>query len=155
MRDFLGCFFDYEVSWEVFRQRPDVVDDTHHPTTNGRRFDFTERGQRQTGGVLDGEAYRGSALVADLQDSERCRTSLPRIAVLTSYPPVRVAGDSDANLTRPGFRLLPGLPRRRVLQLAPASWKQTSEDADAQRRLAANPFRAATLALERWHPDRG
>ena len=68
--------------------------------------------------------------------------------VLTSYPPVRVAGDSDANL-KTGFRLLPGWPRRRVLQLAPAYWKQTSDDADAQRRLAANPFRAATLALER------
>jgi transposase len=51
--------------------------------------------------------------------------------------------------------LLPGWPRSRVLQLAPAYWKQTGEDADTQRRLAANPFRAATLALDRPHCDTG
>ncbi len=51
--------------------------------------------------------------------------------------------------------LLPAWPHHRVLQLAPAYWKQTSEDADTQRRLAANPFRAATLALDRSHRDTG
>ena len=51
--------------------------------------------------------------------------------------------------------LLPGWPRSRVLQLAPAHWKQTREDPDTQRRLAANPFRAATLALDRPHRDTG
>ncbi len=51
--------------------------------------------------------------------------------------------------------LLPGWPRSRVLQLAPAYWKQTREDEQAQRRLAANPFRAATLALDHPHRDTG
>jgi len=37
--------------------------------------------------------------------------------------------------------LLPGWPRSRVLQLAPAYWKQTGEDADTQRRLP--PIRSA------------
>ena len=47
--------------------------------------------------------------------------------------------------------VLPGWPRRRVLELAPAYWQQTLEQPDTQERLAANPFRAATLALDRPH----
>lgn len=43
------------------------------------------------------------------------------------------------------FCLLPSWPRSRVLELAPAYWKKTLEDADTQQRLAANPFRRATL----------
>jgi len=50
------------------------------------------------------------------------------------------------------FCLLPGWPQRRVLELAPAYWAQTCQQQDAQERLAANPFRRATLALDR-HPD--
>lgn len=46
--------------------------------------------------------------------------------------------------------LLPSWPRSRVLELAPASWKETREQADTQQRLAANPFRAALLSLD--HP---
>ncbi|WAS91490.1 hypothetical protein [Nannocystis punicea] len=34
----------------------------------------------------------------------------------------------------------------RVLELAPAFWKQTAEQQDTQKRLAANVFRIATLA---------
>jgi transposase len=51
------------------------------------------------------------------------------------------------------FCLLPGWPRRRVLELAPAYWVQTGQEQDTQERLAANPFRMATLALDRVHPD--
>ena len=51
------------------------------------------------------------------------------------------------------FCLLPGWPQRRVLELAPAYWVQTGQQQDTQERLAANPFRMATLALDRVHPD--
>ncbi len=51
------------------------------------------------------------------------------------------------------FCLLPGWPRRRVLELAPAYWVQTGHQQDTQERLAANPFRLATLALDPPHPD--
>jgi hypothetical protein len=37
-------------------------------------------------------------------------------------------------------------PKSRVLELAPAFWKQTAEQQDTQKRLAANVFRIATLA---------
>jgi transposase len=37
--------------------------------------------------------------------------------------------------------LLPGWPRLRVLELAPAYWRATLEREDVQRKLAANPFR--------------
>ena len=42
--------------------------------------------------------------------------------------------------------LLPSWPQRRILELAPAFWKQTREQQDTQQRLAANIFRAVTLA---------
>jgi transposase len=51
------------------------------------------------------------------------------------------------------FCLLPGWSQRRVLELAPAYWVQTGQQQDTQERLAANPFRLATLALDRVHPD--
>lgn len=51
------------------------------------------------------------------------------------------------------FCLLPGWPKRRVLDLAPAYWKKTFEDEQTQQRLAANPFRSAVMALDRLHPD--
>ena len=43
------------------------------------------------------------------------------------------------------FCLLPSWPAKRVLELAPAYWKQTCQKDDAQQRLAANFFRRATL----------
>ena len=43
------------------------------------------------------------------------------------------------------FCLLPSWPKARVLDLAPANWQQTLEQADTQQRLAANPFRAVLL----------
>ena len=51
------------------------------------------------------------------------------------------------------FCLLPGWPKRRVLDLAPAYWKKTFEDEQTQQRLADNPFRSAVMALDRLHPD--
>ncbi len=43
------------------------------------------------------------------------------------------------------FCLLPSWPKSRALELAPAFWQQTLQQQDAQQRLAANVFRAATL----------
>jgi hypothetical protein len=45
------------------------------------------------------------------------------------------------------FCLLPSWPVRRVLELAPAYWKQTLQNEDTQQRLAANIFRQASLGL--------
>jgi transposase len=50
------------------------------------------------------------------------------------------------------FCLLPGWSKSRVLDLAPAYWKKTLENEDAQQRLADNPFRSAVRALDRLHP---
>jgi hypothetical protein len=47
--------------------------------------------------------------------------------------------------------LLPRWPLSRVLELAPAYWKQTLEQEDTQRFLAANIFRQ--VALGELHPD--
>jgi transposase len=44
------------------------------------------------------------------------------------------------------FCLLPSWPTRRVLKLAPASWRKTLEDQEVQRRLEANIFRSASLS---------
>jgi transposase len=43
------------------------------------------------------------------------------------------------------FCLLPSWPRQRVLDLAPAEWKKTTENPDTQQRLASNIFRQITL----------
>ncbi|MCC6748341.1 MAG: IS66 family transposase [Deltaproteobacteria bacterium] len=43
------------------------------------------------------------------------------------------------------FCLIPSWPRRRVLDLSPLHWQQTSQQSDTQQRLAANIFRQATL----------
>jgi len=51
------------------------------------------------------------------------------------------------------FCLLPGWPKRRVLDLAPAYWKKTLQDEKTQQRLADNPFRSAVITLDRLHPD--
>ncbi len=45
------------------------------------------------------------------------------------------------------FCLLPSWPRNRVLELAPACWKQTLEQSEAQQKLAANVFRRVLLDL--------
>ena len=49
------------------------------------------------------------------------------------------------------FCLLPSWPVRRVLELAPASWKQTLQQQDAQERLAANLFRQVSLGALTEH----
>jgi len=49
--------------------------------------------------------------------------------------------------------LLPGWPQRRVLELAPVCWKETSQQAETQERLAAHPLRRAVLSLD-GHPPR-
>jgi MFS family permease len=48
--------------------------------------------------------------------------------------------------------LLPGWPRGRVLELAPAYWRKTVADPDTERRLAANVFRRVTLGELEAHP---
>ena len=45
------------------------------------------------------------------------------------------------------FCLLPSWPRNRVLELAPAYWKQTLEQSETQQKLAANVFRRVLLEL--------
>jgi transposase len=47
--------------------------------------------------------------------------------------------------------LLPSWPRRRVLELAPAHWNKTTEQQDAQQRLAANIFRPVTFGVADDH----
>jgi transposase len=47
--------------------------------------------------------------------------------------------------------LLPSWPRSRVLELAPAYWKQTLEQQDTQQRLAANVFRQISLGEDVSH----
>jgi hypothetical protein len=49
------------------------------------------------------------------------------------------------------FCLLPSWPSARVLELAPAYWKQTLEQNDTQRRLAQNVFRPITLPPNLHH----
>jgi hypothetical protein len=49
------------------------------------------------------------------------------------------------------FSLLPRWPRSRVLELAPASWKQTLEQDDTQHWLAADLFRRTSLAPADHH----
>jgi hypothetical protein len=44
--------------------------------------------------------------------------------------------------------LLPDWPRVRLLELAPAYWKQTREQHDTRQRLAATVFRRAVLELD-------
>jgi transposase len=50
--------------------------------------------------------------------------------------------------------LLPSWPVSRALELAPANWKKTLEDEDAQQRLAANVFRSAVLGLDQHPPTK-
>ncbi|HVW30408.1 MAG TPA: transposase domain-containing protein [Polyangiaceae bacterium] len=45
------------------------------------------------------------------------------------------------------FCLLPSWPNARVLELAPAYWKQTLEQRETQEKLAANVFRRVLLNL--------
>jgi hypothetical protein len=49
--------------------------------------------------------------------------------------------------------LLPRWPHSCVLELAPAYWQKTLEHQDTQKRLAANPFRPATLGPDPPHGD--
>lgn len=44
------------------------------------------------------------------------------------------------------FCLIPSWPKQRLLELAPAYWKQTLEQPDAQQKLAANVFRRVLLS---------
>jgi hypothetical protein len=49
--------------------------------------------------------------------------------------------------------LLPRWPVSRVLELAPAHWRQTAEQQDTQQLLAADVFRKASLGTLETHPD--
>jgi hypothetical protein len=52
------------------------------------------------------------------------------------------------------FCLLPSWPVRRVLELAPVNWRETSKQQDAQQRLAANVYRLAVLELAKHRDHR-
>jgi hypothetical protein len=51
------------------------------------------------------------------------------------------------------FCVLPDWPQRRVSELAPVHWQETLQQPDTQERLAINPFRSATIALDQPHAD--
>jgi len=59
----------------------------------------------------------------------------------------RLLGIEPFAYMRDLFCLLPGWPRHRLLELAPAYWKQTLDQSDAQQRLDNNVFRRVALAL--------
>lgn len=50
--------------------------------------------------------------------------------------------------------LLPGWPRKRVIELAPCNWKQTREQPDTQQGLEDDLFRGIMLEFAGIHPDR-
>jgi hypothetical protein len=54
-------------------------------------------------------------------------------------------GIEPAAYLRDLFCLLPSWPAKRVLELAPAYWKKTLKQQDAQQRLAANVYRQVAL----------
>jgi transposase len=54
-------------------------------------------------------------------------------------------GIEPAAYLRDLFCLLPSWPAKRILELAPAYWKKTLEQEDAQQRLAANVYRQVAL----------
>ena len=58
----------------------------------------------------------------------------------------RLHGLEPVGYLRDLFILLPSWPRSRVLELAPAYWKQTLEQPEAQQKLAANVFRRVLLS---------
>ena len=54
-------------------------------------------------------------------------------------------GIEPSSYLRDLFCLLPGWSSQRVLELAPAYWKQTLEKEETQQRLGANVFRRLSL----------
>lgn len=66
---------------------------------------------------------------------------------VTLLASAQLHGLEPAAYLRDLFCLLPTWPARRVLELAPAYFKQTLENTDAQQRLDANVFRRASLGL--------
>ena len=51
------------------------------------------------------------------------------------------------------MRLMPGWPKRRVLELAPCNWKQTRQQPDTQERLAASIGAAIMRKIDQVHPE--
>ncbi|PCC73202.1 IS66 family transposase [Nannocystis exedens] len=78
-----------------------------------------------------------------LGSDEGARTNTLFVSLLASC---QLHGIEPWAYLRDLFCVLPSWPRSRVLELAPAFWKQTRQHEDAQQRLAANVFRAVTLA---------
>ncbi|PCC72501.1 Transposase [Nannocystis exedens] len=78
-----------------------------------------------------------------LGSDEGARTNTLFVSLLASC---QLHGIEPWAYLRDLFCVLPSWPKSRVLELAPASWKQTRQHEDAQQRLAANVFRAITLA---------
>ncbi len=106
----------------------------------GLRREVEELRRAHDKAAMDREQYRALYM----QVLERCRM-LER-GILAGKKAERFAGE-DAN----HFCLLPSWPRNRVLELAPASWKQTLEQEETQQRLATNVFRQVSLT---GHADR-
>jgi transposase len=65
----------------------------------------------------------------------------------------RLHGIEPYGYLRDLFCLLPGWPKKRVLELAPVNWQKTLEQEETQRLLAANVFRQVSLGLLDAHRD--
>jgi transposase len=73
--------------------------------------------------------------------------------LVTLLASCRIHGIEPQAYLRDLLCVLPTWPARRILELAPAYWKQTLQQEDTQRRLDANVFRQVELG--RLHPDTG
>ncbi|MGC4116543.1 MAG: transposase domain-containing protein [Myxococcales bacterium] len=82
--------------------------------------------------------------------AEDGRTNATFVSLLASC---QLHGIEPHAYLRDLFCLLPGWPVKRVMELAPANWKKTLEDKDAQQRLAANVFRKVSLGELVEHPS--
>jgi transposase len=83
---------------------------------------------------------RKNWLFVGSDDGARANTTF--VSLLASC---QMHGIEPLGYLRDLFCLLPSWPRSRVLELAPAYWKQTLEQEETQERLAANVFRRVSL----------
>jgi transposase len=83
---------------------------------------------------------RKNWLFVGSEDGARVNTTF--VSLLASC---RLHGIEPFAYLRDLFCLLPSWPRHRVLELAPAYWRKTLEQSEAQQKLAANVFRRVTL----------
>jgi transposase len=83
---------------------------------------------------------RRNWLFVGSEDGARVNTTF--VSLLASC---RLHGIEPFGYLRDVFCLLPSWPRHRILELAPAYWRQTFEQSETQQKLAANVFRRITL----------